>query len=216
MIGGDSYYKDQDEKARFVISRWARRKVASQFRDEYLDGRESFIFSWDQKHRPIHEEALRHYLDPSKRGCMFEYTPLKPLPKPKEPEVTIPAKDQGNEVWVASLLLWVGLRLSLRCEQQSAHPGGTPRNSWWGWAARFSKSWPYFRRKHVIFHTRFQTWPLKSIPVYKRPKLCHQFAKVRTPTTDLVKFSSNDLFWFILIYFDLFYVFVWFIYFDLF
>ena len=44
--------------------------------------------------------------------------------------------------------------------------GGTPGNSWWGCAARFSKSWPYFRPKNVIsdqtskFHTRFQTWPL--------------------------------------------------------
>ena len=29
-------------------------------------------------------------------------------------------------------------------------PGGTTGNSWWG----------YFRPKTVIFHTRFQTWPL--------------------------------------------------------
>ena len=36
-----------------------------------------------------------------------------------------------------------------------------------GCAARFSLSWPYFRPKHVIFHTRFKTWPLKSIPVFK-------------------------------------------------
>ena len=34
--------------------------------------------------------------------------------------------------------------------------GGTPGNSWWGCATRFSKSWPYFRL--VIFPTRFQTW----------------------------------------------------------
>ena len=36
------------------------------------------------------------------------------------------------------------------------HPGGTPINSCWGCAARFSKSWPYFRPKQVwqvIFHT---------------------------------------------------------------
>ena len=43
------------------------------------------------------------------------------------------------------------------------YPGGTPENSWWGCAARLSKSWPYFRPKHVIFHTRFQTRPPKSI-----------------------------------------------------
>ena len=40
-------------------------------------------------------------------------------------------------------------------------PGGPLRNSWWGCAARFSKSWPYFRPKNVIFHTHFETWPLK-------------------------------------------------------
>ena len=39
-----------------------------------------------------------------------------------------------------------------------------------GYAARFSKSWPYFRPKNVIFHTRFQTRPLKSILVF-RPDL---------------------------------------------
>ena len=36
-----------------------------------------------------------------------------------------------------------------------------------GCAARFSKSWPYFRPKRVIFHTRFQTRPLKPIPVFR-------------------------------------------------
>ena len=46
-------------------------------------------------------------------------------------------------------------------------PGGTPGNSWWGCAARFSKSWPYFRPKNVIFHTCFQTRPLTSIPVFR-------------------------------------------------
>ena len=87
VIGGDSYYKDEDEEDRSVISRWSRRKVASQFNEEYLDGRKSFIFSWDTKHRPIHEEALRHYLDPSKKGFKFVYTPKpKPLPIPAKPE----------------------------------------------------------------------------------------------------------------------------------
>ena len=51
--------------------------------------------------------------------------------------------------------------------------GGTPGNSWWGCAARFSKSWSYFRPKNVIphpfsdqtskIHTRFQTLPLGKI-----------------------------------------------------
>ena len=45
---------------------------------------------------------------------------------------------------------------------------GTPGNAWWGSAAQFCKSWPYFRPKIVIFLTRFQTWPLKFIPVFRR------------------------------------------------
>ena len=40
---------------------------------------------------------------------------------------------------------------------------GTSGNSWWGCAAQFSKSWPYFRRKNVIFHIHSQTWPLRKL-----------------------------------------------------
>ena len=37
---------------------------------------------------------------------------------------------------------------------------GTPGNSWWGWAAQFFNSWPYFKpKKFVIFHALFQSWP---------------------------------------------------------
>ena len=90
VIGGDSYYKDENEEARSVISRWARRKVASQFREECLDGRQSFIFSWDEKHRMIHEDAMRHFLDPGKRGSKFEYTPPRSLPKPIESKAPQP------------------------------------------------------------------------------------------------------------------------------
>ena len=90
VIGGDKYYRDEDEKARSVISRWARRKVSSQFGEEFLDGRQSFIFSWNENHRLIHEEAMYHFLEPLKRGCKFEYTPPKPLPKPVAPVVPQP------------------------------------------------------------------------------------------------------------------------------
>ena len=45
--------------------------------------------------------------------------------------------------------------------------GVTTGISWWGCAARFFKSWPDFRPKNVIFHTRFQNRPLKSIPVFR-------------------------------------------------
>ena len=47
--------------------------------------------------------------------------------------------------------------------------GDTPGNSWRRCAAHFPKSWPDFRPKNVIFRTRFQTRPLKSILVF-RPK----------------------------------------------
>ena len=45
--------------------------------------------------------------------------------------------------------------------------GGTTGNSWWGCGARFSESWPSCRPKNVIFHTRFQTRSLKSIPIFR-------------------------------------------------
>lgn len=40
---------------------------------------------------------------------------------------------------------------------------GTPQNFWWARAAQFSKPWPCFRHKYVIF----LTWSVKSIPVYR-------------------------------------------------
>ena len=55
--------------------------------------------------------------------------------------------------------------------QVNCIPGDTPGNSWWrGYAARFSKSRARFRPENVIFHTRYQTRPIKSIPV-SRPGL---------------------------------------------
>ncbi|CAH3119389.1 unnamed protein product [Pocillopora meandrina] len=75
VIGGDDNYRDEDEEERFVISHWARRKVASQFDEEYLDGRKSFVFSWNKGHKEIHERALEHYLDPSKKGEKFQHVP---------------------------------------------------------------------------------------------------------------------------------------------
>ena len=88
VIGGDDLYGDKDEEESAVISRWARRKVASQFKEECLDGRESFIFSWNRQHREIHEEALLHFFDPSKKRRRFEYQP-----KPKRETPKIPSKE---------------------------------------------------------------------------------------------------------------------------
>ena len=45
--------------------------------------------------------------------------------------------------------------------------GGTPWNFWWGCAAT------QFQTKKAIFHPRFQTWPQKSILVF-RPDLDFQ------------------------------------------
>ena len=81
IIGGDDNYRSEDEEDRVVISGWAKRKMLSQFSDEFLDGSKSFIFSWNKKHREIHEEALLHYFDSSKKGKKFEYQP-----KPRQPE----------------------------------------------------------------------------------------------------------------------------------
>ena len=94
VIGGDDQYSDEGEEERTVISRWARRKVGSQFSDEFLDGRRSFIFSWNQQHREIHEEALLHYFDPIKKGQKFEYQPKpKPVPLPKRADPPPPPKE---------------------------------------------------------------------------------------------------------------------------
>lgn len=58
-----------------MISRWVWRKISSQFSEEFLDGRKSFIFSWNKEHRPIHEAALIHCFDLSKKGQKFKYQP---------------------------------------------------------------------------------------------------------------------------------------------
>ena len=78
VIGGDNKYKGEDEEERAVISRWAKRKVISQFGEEYLDGRKSFIFSWNKQHRAVHEQALLHHFDPNKKGQKFKYRPPTP------------------------------------------------------------------------------------------------------------------------------------------
>ena len=44
--------------------------------------------------------------------------------------------------------------------------GGILGNAWWGFTARLFNSWPYFRPKNVILHTRFSAWP-QSIPILR-------------------------------------------------
>ena len=84
VIGGDDNYENEDEEDKEFISRWAKRKVSSRFSEEFLDGRKRFIFSWNKKHREIHEEALVHFFE--KKGQKFEYQPKrKLLPRPATP-----------------------------------------------------------------------------------------------------------------------------------
>ena len=71
VIGGDDNYKDEEEKQGSVLSRWAYRQVSSQFDEKLMDGRKSFIFSWEKEHRPIHEEAMIHFLDPHNKKQKF-------------------------------------------------------------------------------------------------------------------------------------------------
>ncbi|CAH3173629.1 unnamed protein product [Porites evermanni] len=61
VIGADDNYKNEEEEEQSFISPWARRIVCVQFNEEYLDGRKSFVFSWGEKHRQIHVEALMHF-----------------------------------------------------------------------------------------------------------------------------------------------------------
>ena len=89
VIGGDDNYKDVAEEQSSVLSRWARRKVSSQFDEQFLDGRKSFIFSWDREHKPIHEEAMLHFLDPEKEGETF-------VPKPVPVEPMVPQVDPNK------------------------------------------------------------------------------------------------------------------------
>ena len=90
VIGGDDNYKNEDEEDREFISRWARRKISSQFGEEFLNGSKSFVFSWDKRHREIHEKALVHFLSPGKTGQKFEYHP------PQREAVTKPTISKGS------------------------------------------------------------------------------------------------------------------------
>lgn len=90
VIGGDEHYKDEDEKEKHFLSDWARKTISHQFRAEVVDGRKSFIFSWNKKHRPVHEEALLHYFDSSKKGQKFKPT-SQPLPESDEANIDPPS-----------------------------------------------------------------------------------------------------------------------------
>jgi len=71
IICGDKKYKDEEEENRAVFSQWAWKNISTQCCWEYLDRSQVFMFSWNETHRKIHEEALIHFLDPSKKGEKF-------------------------------------------------------------------------------------------------------------------------------------------------
>lgn len=103
VIGGDTHYKDKNEQENFVMSRWVKMKLSSQFNEEDLDGRKSFIFSWDTKHRLIHEAAMQHFLDPNMNGVKFNYTP-PPKPQQSSLEPSLSPQTQVSQT-VAQLRL---------------------------------------------------------------------------------------------------------------
>ena len=88
VIGGDDNYKNEDEEDREFISRWAKRKISSQFGEEFLNGSKSFVFSWNKEHREIHKKALVHFFSPSKKGQKFEYHPPPPPEAVTKPTIS--------------------------------------------------------------------------------------------------------------------------------
>ncbi|XP_078602562.1 uncharacterized protein LOC144876777 [Branchiostoma floridae x Branchiostoma japonicum] len=98
VIGGDDRYKD-GEQNKSVLSTWAYHKVAAQFDDTYLDGRRGFVFSWDERHNPVHEEALDGYLRAITSGQPGLEQPFKPTPPSStllEPEPIRPTSTATN------------------------------------------------------------------------------------------------------------------------
>ena len=100
VIGGDDNYKNEDEEDREFISQWARRKISSQFGEEFLNGSKSFVFSWDKRHREIHEKALLHFFDPRKKGQKFEYHPPQRQAVTKLTPLSQRALDLSTPLWL--------------------------------------------------------------------------------------------------------------------
>ena len=87
VIGEDERYKNKDEEEKAVISHLGKKEISVQIRRELVDGRKSFVFSWNKEHRPIHEEAMLHFLDPSKKGQEF-------IPNAKTQMKNVPVSSQ--------------------------------------------------------------------------------------------------------------------------
>ena len=108
VIGGDENYRDNDEENGSTLSRQARDTALSrQLRPQLIDGRKSFIFSWNKKHRAIHEEALIHYFDCTKKGQKFTSQPVAESvrigPEPEETRITSPVATQSQVIMTCSI-----------------------------------------------------------------------------------------------------------------
>ena len=108
VIGGDENYRDDDEENRSTLSRQARDTALSrQLRPQLIDGRKSFIFSWNKKHGAIHEEALIHYFDCAKKGQKFTSQPVaEPVrigPEPEKTRITSPVATQSQVIMTCSI-----------------------------------------------------------------------------------------------------------------
>ena len=88
IIVKDERYENKEEEETQFISRWvAKNIIHPQVCREFVDGRKSFVFSWNEEHRPIHEEAMLHFLD-SNNGQAFN-----PNPKPKIENVPVSCQE---------------------------------------------------------------------------------------------------------------------------
>ena len=169
--------------------KWPKNKSVYELHLTYLIRNNNAVtgYSWQQSWKKTNISNFIHEMSLSKRG-----TSMKSLKWVRKwfinkqlhyfLEIPIAGGNQNSSMWAKitccgflkclckmSTLFSRGQPLSRK--NLVLPPGeGTPWNFWWGCAARISKSRPDFRPKNAIFHTRFQTWPQKSIPVF-RPDL---------------------------------------------
>ena len=69
------YFTLGEKESRLIlfVKLWSR----SQFGEEYLNGRNSLIFTWNKQQRVIHEEDLLHHYDPNQRRQKVEDQPCR-------------------------------------------------------------------------------------------------------------------------------------------
>ena len=76
--------------------------------------------------------------------------------------------------------------VQIYCEKKTGSalgPGGTPWISWWGVCHPVLQILTHFRPKTIIFHTRFQTWPLTN---------CHHYLDQVANKNDFLNVANNN------------------------